>query len=116
MRPEAIRFDSRKRVKAVTGLPKDLIKKFIIVENRDSRGRVKFHVIFKRHKFTRPDYKLIPRNLRVHNHLIEAELAIFQMVEIHLWKGDNSNILFIDEPNYIKKLLHFFKKIIHVDK
>lgn len=116
MRPDAIRFDSRKRIKTVTGLPVDLIKKFIIVENRDSRGRAKFHVIFKKHKFTRPDYKLIPKNLRVHNHLIEAEIAIFQIVEIHLWKENSSNILFINEQTYIKKLLYFIKKIIYIDK
>jgi hypothetical protein len=63
MSTQELRYDSRKRLEAVHGLPAKLIKNFIIIENRDSRGRVTFHIAFKKTKRSRPDHSIIPKKI-----------------------------------------------------
>lgn len=109
-----LRFDSRKRLLTVNGLPTKLIRKFIIVENRDSRGRVAFHVAFKMTPRSRPNMQVIPKKYRTFQFLIEAELAIFEMVEIHLWQGKQSQFSFIDEEPTYKKIILFVKHIVGI--
>ncbi len=110
-----LRYDSRKRLEAVKGLPSNLIKKFIIAENRDYRGRVTFHIGFRNTKNSKIDYFIVPKKYRVHSSLINAEIAIFEMVKIHLWQGEKrSQFKFISERPTHKNLIYLFKKVCRI--
>lgn len=111
---EPLRFDSRKRLQAVKGLPVRLIKKFVIIENRDSRGRVTFHLAFKMTKMSRPDTQVIPKQYRTFSSLIEAELAIFEIVKIHLCQREKTQFPFIDEKTQFKKIILFLKEFTRI--
>jgi len=96
-----LRYDSNKRKRTVSSLPKNLLKKFVIIENRDSRGRVTFHISFKRSKRSKACTQTIPKEYRVHSSLLEAELAIFKMVK----ESNDHNFGFIRTESNIKKII-----------
>lgn len=108
---ETLRFDIQKREQSVKDLPKSLIKKFVIIENRDSRGRVAFHIAFKKGKSSLPDTTVVPKDLRVYSSLIEAEIAIFNIIEDYLEKGTESDFSFIQEETKFKKIIKFLKHL-----
>ena len=108
---EPLRFDSQKRLQTVNGLPSKLIRKFIIVENRDSRGRVAFHIAFKKSKHSRPDRSPIPKKYRTFYSLIEAELAIFELVQLYLDSDKEFDLSFIEEKTFFKKIIIFIKAV-----
>jgi len=108
---EPLRFDSQKRLQTVNGLPSNLIRKFIIVENRDSRGRVAFHIAFKKSKHSRPDRSRIPKKYRTFYSLIEAELAIFELVQLYLESDKEFDLSFIEEKTFFKKIIIFIKTV-----
>lgn len=108
---EPLRFDGQKRLQTVNGLPSKLIRKFIIVENRDSRGRVAFHIAFKKSKHSRPDRSPIPKKYRTFYSLIEAELAIFEMVQLYLDSDKEFDLSFIEEKTFFKKIIIFIKTV-----
>ena len=111
---EPLRFNTQKRLRSAGELPSNLIKKFIIMENRDSRGRVAFHILFKKSKRSGPDKQIVPRELRVHDSLISAEIAIFNMVEDYIDRGKNSRFSFIGEQTNFKNIITFFKHLIRI--
>ena len=106
---DPIRFDIKKREKTVKDLPTKLIRKFIIIENRDSRGRVSFHLAFKKSRRSRPTTTPIPKKYRVFESLIEAELAIFEMVDKYLKKGPIKEVKFIGDMTFIQKIKHLYR-------
>ena len=108
---EPLRFDSQKRLQTVNGLPSKLIRKFVIVENRDSRGRVAFHIAFKKSKHSRPNRSPIPKKYRTFYSLIEAELAIFEMVQLYLDSDKEFDLSFIGEKTLFKKIIIFIKAV-----
>lgn len=109
---EIIRFDPEKRSNTVEHLPEELIKKFIIIENRDSRGRVSFHIAFKKTKRSSPDRFVIPKEYKVFDNLIEAELAIFEMVELHIKQGEDSEFEFMyPEETLIKNIILLLRSL-----
>jgi len=108
---EPLRFDSQKRLQTVNGLPSKLIRKFVIVENRDSRGRVAFHIAFKKSKHSRPDRSRIPKKYRTFYSLIEAELAIFELVQLYLESDKEFDLSFIEEKTFFKKIIIFIRTV-----
>ena len=106
---EPIRFDTTKREKTVKDLPTNLIRKFIIIENRDSRGRVSFHLAFKKSRRSRPTTSPIPKQYRVFESLIEAELAIFEIVDRYLNEGPIRELRFIGDMTFIQKIRYLYR-------
>lgn len=107
----SIRFDYKKRKETVKNIPDGLIKKFIVVENRDYRGRVTFHIAFKKNKRSKKSTHIIPKRYRVHSSLIEAELSIFEMISRYQ-KSNGSEFSFIGEISPLKKIFIVLKSIV----